>query len=260
MHSVHRGVFQLRHGSHLCMRLVCCWLLLGGWGERVLGVLCWSLLCRVGGFVHRVSRWQVPNRCSVLGVHELRGRQVLYGSRRNGRVDVRGLCSGALLSGRSFRVHELLGGYLSSVHWLERLLGVRGRLLLRVDGLVVVRSVSVCCGAVLGRWSGRVHELWGRSVLGGSSGFVHVVSSRPVPRRDRSGRLCCMLGGPVQFRHRAFHCLRRSVLGGALLRCWRERLHSVRCWALPIDDGRFIVLNLCRWQVQLGNRPGGGVQ
>jgi len=58
-------------------------------------------------------------------------------------------------------VHELLGGYLSSVHWLERLLGVRGRLLLRVDGLVVVRSVSMCCGAVLGRWSGRVLLVFG---------------------------------------------------------------------------------------------------
>ena len=157
-------------------------------------------------------------------------------------------------------MHELLGGNLPSVRWLERLLDVRGGLLLRVDRLVVVRSVSVCCGAILERWCGRLHELWGRSVLGSSSGFVHVVSGGPVPRRDRSDGLCRMFGGPVQFRHRAFRRVRRSVLGGALLGCWRERVHSVRRWALSNDDGRFLVLSLCRWQVQLGHWPSGGVQ
>ena len=249
VHSVRRGVLQLRHWSHFCMCFLRSRLLFSCRCESMHSVRCWPLLSRVGGFLPHVFRWKVSNQCSIDGVHELRGRQVLCIGGRNGRVDVRGLRIGALLSGRSFCMHELLSRYLPGVRWIERLFGMRGGLLLCVDGLVVVRSVSLLGGAILERWCGRLHELWGRSVLCRCSGFVHVVSGGPVPRRDRIDGLCRMLGGPVQFCHRAFRCVRRSVLGGALLGCWRERVHSVRRWPLPNDDGRFIVLNLCRRQV-----------
>jgi len=62
----------------------------------------------------------------------------------------------SLLCGRSLGMHKLLSRSIPGVHWLKRLFFLCCRVLLHVDGPVVLWGFPVCHGDLLQRWCERV--------------------------------------------------------------------------------------------------------
>ena len=106
------------------------------------------------------------------------------------------------------------------------------------DGLVIVRSVSVCCGAILERWHGRVLLVFGW-VLPDINGAVELLGLRRWEVSDGGGG-----NGVRGLRCRALQLNRRTSLGvfrfmcfGLLLCCCRLVVHAMWRRDLPDCDG-----------------------